>query len=269
MSKEIDLDELTRRVEPGMLVGFGGNGLSRKPMAAAAALANRLGGQIDVAAMLGGPEVDLLLGLDKIRSLHFSYVGFDRFGLSPNFRKSREGGAVRAVEYSEGTFISALTAGGQRLPFMPTRRGLGTDLLTMENSPFKTFECPISGQPLVAVPALIPDVAIIHVNVADRFGNGVIYGDPLSDTLMARAAKSVILTAEELIDEVPRGHPQSRANVISRMWVDAVCHVPGGARPTSIYPNYTADAEVLLSYLDLAKDQEWLREFAEKLGAPS
>jgi glutaconate CoA-transferase, subunit A len=217
--------------------------------------------------MLGGPEVDVLLGMKKVRSLHFAYVGFDRFGLAPNFRRARESGAVRAVEYSEGTFISALQAAGQRVPFMPTRRGLGTALLTMENSPFRIFDCPLTGEKLVAVPALVPDLAIIHVNLADREGNGIIYGDPFVDPLLARAAKTVILTADRVVDQVPTGQPASRSLLISRMWVQGVCEAPGGARFTELYPDYTADAPGIVEYLAKASDQSWLSEFVARTQA--
>src|SRR5882724_11397923 len=246
MDKRISLDELVAAVPDGGMVAFGGNGLRRKPMAAAKAIATSSRASIDVAVMLGGPEVDLLVGLGKVRNLHFAYVGFDRFGLAPNFRAARERGALAIVEYSEGTILSAFDAGAQLLPFMPTRRGLGTDLLTMASSPFKTFPCPITGEALVAVPALAPDLAIIHVNEADRAGNGVIYGDPFIDPLVARSARKVFLTAERVVDAVPRGQPENRATLISRLWIDGVCELPGGARLTGLFPEYLPDAPAIV-----------------------
>jgi glutaconate CoA-transferase subunit A len=263
MDKMISLSELTSHIKPGMMIGLGGNGLSRKPMAAAKAIAGSLVTDLDLAVMLGGPETDLLIGMQKVRSLHFAYVGFDRFGMAPNFRKARQESKIRAVEYSEGTFISALSAAAQRVPFMPTRRGLGTDLLTFDNSPFKVFTCPISGERLVAVPALMPDIAIIHVNVADKAGNGLIFGDPLIDPILARAAKAVYLTAERVIDAVPRGQPQSRATLISRLWVNGVCEVPRGGAFTGVFPDYSADGVAVLDYLAHARDQHWLSAFAK------
>lgn len=264
MNKRMTLEEMVGAIRPGSMVAFGGSGLQRKPMAAAKAMARMLPETVDLAVMLGGPEVDLLIGAGKVRKLHFAYVGFDRFGMAPNFRKAREKGEIHAVEYSEGTILSAFDAAAQLLPFMPSRRAQGTALLTMENSPFRLFDCPISGETLVAVPALAPDVLFLHVNEADASGYGVILGDPFIDPLLARAAKRVFLTCDRLVDSVPQ--PASRAALVSRMWVDGVCEVPRGAAPTGMFPSYTPDARTIVEYQERATDKEWLSSFITEKG---
>ena len=135
MTKTITLAKALAAVAPGSSVAFGGGGIQRKPMAAARALAAADVGDLTVVAMLGGPDVDLLIGAGKVRELQFAFVGFDAFGLAPHFRKARESGSISVVEYSEATIIAAFEAGamdrgavhrtGRRhFPFCVKRLGL-------------------------------------------------------------------------------------------------------------------------------------------------
>src|SRR5207302_487947 len=124
---------------------------------------------------VGGPEVDLLIGTDKVAEAIYAFVGFEVMGLAPHFRRARQEGSIRFQEWTEFTVMAGLDAAIKRVPFLPTHTGLGTDLLRV-NSAFRTIQDPFEGQTLLAVPALRPDVALIHVNLADPQGNGSSWG---------------------------------------------------------------------------------------------
>lgn len=238
-------------------LAIGGGGLQRKPMAAVRALARSAVEGLHLIDFLGGPDVDALVGTGKVRRLTFAFVGFDAFGLAPNFRKARESGALEIVEWSEATFLAGLEAGGKRLPFLPTRFGLGTGIVDTPTSPFRTFPCPLTGETLLAVPAINPDVAVIHVNAADRAGNAVILSDCFADPLLVRAARRVYLTAERIVEDI-RAEQVARATFISRLWVHGVIEAPGGGGFTAVFPDYPIDLPAMLDYQAKATDGAWL-----------
>lgn len=257
MDKRLSLKEFIGEIKSGSSVAFGGGGIQRKPMAAATEIARSSLDSISVVSFLGGPEVDLLLGMEKVKDLTFAFVGFDMFGLAPNFRRRRESGSLPIVEYSEGTMLAAFEAAAKCLPFIPTRFGLDTDLLTVRTSPFKTFACPFSGETLLAVPALSPEIAIIHVNEADRSGNAIVHGDAYGDSLLARAAKRTFVTAERIVDELPTDQSR-RSTFISRLWIEGVMEAPGGAGMTALFPDYPVNVPNVLEYMKKATDASWL-----------
>ena len=262
VSKRIGLEEMVASVGKDEMIAFGGGGIQRKPVAAAAAIARSGLSDLEVASFLGGPEVDLLIGLGKVRRLHFAFVGFDAFGLAPNFRAARQRGDIEIVEYSEGLMMAAYEAAAKRLPFLPSRFGLGTDLLNTATSPFRQFACPLSGEQLLAVPALSPDFAIVHVNEADEMGNALIHSDAFADLLLVQAAKRVVLTAERIVDEIP-GERRARSTFISRLWVDHVVETPRGGGFSAVFPDYRFDLPGLLDYQKNATDAAWLSRHVE------
>ena len=269
MNKVTTLDALVERASAAASVAFGGGGIVRKPMAAAAAIALADLRPRRLYALLGGPEVDLLVGLAKVSDLTFAYVGLDAVGLAPNFRRARERGALPVTESSEYLFLAGLEASARGVPFLPTRSGLGTDVLTRPNSPYVTFSCPLTGQTLVAAPAIRPDLAVIHVNVADVRGNCVVYGEIFADALLARAAASVFVTAESVVEALPPLDGRPAGAYIPRLLVDGVIEAPRGAGFTGMYPDYPVDRDAAEAYRDHATDYDWLADFAGSLAAPT
>jgi len=176
MNKVVTADDVVGEIRDGATIAIGGSSLSRKPMALVRALARSDRRNLRLIVNVGGPEVDLLIGTGKIAEVIFAFVGFEVMGLAPHFRRARQDGSVRFQEWTEFTVMAGLDATIKRVPFLPTHAGLGTDLLRV-NAAFRTFQDPFEGQTLLAVPALRPDVALIHVNLADPQGNGVILGD--------------------------------------------------------------------------------------------
>ena len=263
MSKVVSIADAVSAISSGQSIGFGGGGLQRKPMALARAIAASALTELNVCSLLGGPEVDLLLGVHKIKQLQFAFVGFDALGLAPHFRHARESGSIRAVEYSEGMMLTALEAAAKKLPFLPTRFGSKTDLMNVPTSPFREFPCPFTGEHLVAVPAITPDVAFIHANVVDRSGNAVIFGDAYVDPLLVRAARKTFVTAERVVDDI-RQHTPPRSTFISRLWVEGVIDAPNGGGFTAVYPDYPFNLPELLEYQKRATDDAWFNEFVRR-----
>ena len=207
--------------------------------------------------------------MGKAKKIVYSSVGFDQVGLAPNFRRLRQQGAIEAIEHSEYLMILALDAAVKRLPFLPTHAGLGTDLLKI-NPTYKVFDCPITGQKLVAVPPLNIDVALIHVNYADTSGYGQIVGDTFVDALAVKAAKKVFISAEKIVstEDVRRKHHLTN---ILRLFVNGVVEAPYGAHPTSCNPHYPLDLAHMGEYAAATKDEEGFQKYLEKyvLGAAS
>ena len=229
-------DILAEAVPPGALVACGGGELQRKPMAALRELVALGLGDLRVATMLGSADVELLLGSGAVTEVHSAGVALE--GLAPRWREARQTGAPTVVEWSEGTFAAALQAATLGLDSMPWPAGLGTDLPTI-NPWLKEATDPHTGRAVLAVRALVPDVALIHVNGIDAEGNAYVDGDLVADELLVRASKRVVLTYERVVESDP-----GRAG-ISHLWIDDAVQAVGGARPTGCTPDYEHDSEGL------------------------
>ncbi len=187
-------------------------------------------------------------------------VGLEARGLSPHARRVMESGTVKCVEWSNYTLALRYTAAAMGVPFVPARSLLGTD--TLAHCPAKTIECPFTGEKLVAIPALYPDVAAIHVHEADRYGNCRFSGTSVADFDLARAAKRVIITCERLVphDEMRR---EPHRTQIPFLCVDAVCEVPFGSYPGNMPGEYFSDEEHLKLWLDVEKDPAAFAQFLD------
>ncbi|HLW47533.1 MAG TPA: CoA-transferase [bacterium] len=262
MSKVLTTADVVARIPDGALVAIGGSSLSRKPMALVRALARSDRRDLRLIVNVGGPEVDLLIGTGKVAEVLYAFVGFEVMGLAPHFRRARQDGSVRFQEWSEFTIMAGLDATIKHVPFLPTRSGLGTDLLKV-NHAFKTFQDPFNGETLVAVPALRPDVALLHVNLADPQGNGVVLGDGHMDALCAKAAAQTFLSAEQIL--LPeRLQTYGRDVHIFRTVVTGVVEARWGAHFTGCAPDYRADLNHVREYLAAARDRTSWSEYLEK-----
>ncbi|MBA4188203.1 MAG: CoA transferase subunit A [Planctomycetaceae bacterium] len=187
-------------------------------------------------------------------------VGVEARGLSPHCRRVMESGTVQCVEWSNYTLALRYTAAAMGVPFLPAHSMLGTD--TFSHSPAKEIECPFTGEKLVAVPALYPDVAAIHVHEADRYGNCRFTGTSVADIDLARAAKRLIITCERLVphDEMRR---EPHRTQIPFLCVDAVCEVPYGSYPGNMPGEYFSDEDHLRLWLDVERDTAAFGQFLE------
>jgi glutaconate CoA-transferase subunit A len=175
-------------------------------------------------------------------------------GSGYNFRRAVESGVLRVEDHSNLTLAMALKASAWGLPFLPVRTALGSDLFTT-NSGLKRFSCPFSGEPLAAVAAIQPDVAIIHVQRADEYGNAHSWGNLGVSRDACLAARRVILTAEEIVPpEVITSDPNRVITPGFR--VSAVVHVPWGGHPSPVPGYYNRDHQAFIGYRDESKTAE-------------
>jgi glutaconate CoA-transferase subunit A len=173
--------------------------------------------------------------------------------LSPHARRVLQSGTVQCTEWTNFTLAVRIKAASMGVPFLPARSMLGTD--TYARSAAKRIECPFTGEALLAVPALFPDVAAIHVHEADRYGNCRLRGTTVADLELARAAKRLIITCERLIphDEIRR---DPTLTAIPYFCVDAVCEVPFGSYPGNMPYEYFSDEDHLRTWLEVEEDAD-------------
>jgi glutaconate CoA-transferase, subunit A len=255
-------DEIAALVEPGMTVGIGGWGSRRKPMALVRAVARS--GVTDLTVVsFGGPDVGLLIAAGCVRRVVCGFVSLDSIPLEPHFRQARQAGTVELTELDEGMLHWGLLAAAQRLPFLPMRAGLGSDVLRV-NPGLRTVRSPYpDAEELVAVPALALDVALVHLNRADAAGNGQYLGpDPYFDDLFCLAARRAYVSCEQIVATarlLDAGPPQSL--LLNRAMVHGVAQTPHGAHFTSCVPDYGRDEAFQKRYAAAAADPRAWAEF--------
>lgn len=261
MPKLMTLQDAAARVTDGMTIAVGGNLLHRGPFALVREIARQGTRGLEIIKTAGGYDVDLLASAGCLRAASLGFVGFENeFGLAPGYRRAVESGAVEAREHACYTVIQGLRAAAYGLPFMPAAGFTGSDLPAARG--FRSVTDPYSGATVLAIPPLRPDVALIHVPEADGEGNGRMYGSQFEDALMARAAGTVILTAERIVDRAEL-EQRPELTVIPGFLVSAVVHTPGGAWPGSCHPLYDYDAEAVTAYLKAAANPARLRTYLD------
>jgi acyl CoA:acetate/3-ketoacid CoA transferase alpha subunit len=265
MDKRTTATAVVAELRDGMTLGIGGWGSRRKPMALVREILRSPVKDLTVVSY-GGPDVGLLCAAGKVRKLVYGFVSLDSIPLDPHFRKARETGAIEAVEYDEGMFQLGLYAASIRLPFLPTRAGLGSDVVRL-NPALKTVRSPYEdGEELVAMPALPLDVAIVHQNRADARGNAQYLGPDLYfDDLFLGAAKRRFVSCEEIVETRDFAKFGSLHTLrIHRGMVDGVVEAPGGAHFTECPPDYGRDEAFQREYAAAAKGEEAWAAFRER-----
>jgi glutaconate CoA-transferase subunit A len=247
----MEMADAVALVADGASLGLGGVLLRRKPMALVAALADAGRRDLRVYCFLASMDVELLVARGAVAETHTGYVGFEQLGFAPAYGAATADGRVRALEYSELLFVAGLRAAGSGVPFLPIRGAIGSDIVPELG--LKPVTCPYTGEELLAAPAIRPDVAVIHAEVADAQGNvaapstrDFLYD---ADAALARAADRVVVTAERIVGtEELRGGDA----LLFSFEVDAVVHAPRGAWPTAVPGLYGADVEAVRAYLAAA-----------------
>ena len=257
-------EEAVGRIRSGMTVGIGGWGSRRKPMALVRALLRSDVTDLTVVSF-GGPDVGLLAAAGKIRRLVAAFATLDSIPLEPHFRAARERGGIELTELDEAMMMWGLTAAVHRLPFLPVRAGLGSDVMTV-NPGLRTVRSPYEdGEELVAVPALRLDVALVHLNRADARGNGQCLGpDPYFDDRFCEAAAEAYLSCERVVATAEFAAGGPRTLLVRRHAVTGVIEAPGGAHFTSCAPDYGRDEAFQTAYAKAAADPGAWREFTER-----
>ena len=248
IDKRMAVADIVASLESGMTIGIGGWGGRRKPMTLIREILRSDLTDLTIAAY-GGCDVGMLASAGKIKKLIFGFVSLDSVPMDEHFRRARAAGGFEVMEIDEGMFQLGLKAAAQRLPFLPCRAGLGTDVLTY-NPEIKLIKDPYTGESLVAMPALKLDVALCHVSEADEWGNSYSGGpDQFFDEWFCRAADRAYLTAEKIVDTSAFDDDLKISRMrIERNVVTGVAHAPFGAHPTSSAPDYGMDIKHFKAY---------------------
>lgn len=254
-------DEAVAELRSGMTIGIGGWASRRKPMSLVRALLRSSAADLTVVTY-GGPDVGLLCAAGRVRKLVFGFVSLDTVPLEPHFRAARQAGTIpEVVELDEGMLQWGLYAASLRLPFLPTRSGLGSDVMSVNGGLLRTVRSPYDdAEELVAMPALALDAAFVHLNRADAGGNAQFLGPDLYfDDLFLSAAspgrrfvscERVVATADLLTEG------SFHTLRVNRSMVDGVIEAPGGAHFTSCEPDYPRDEEFQKAYAAAAGDDD-------------
>ena len=221
-------------IPPGATVAVGGTGLNRKPMALLKGIVAAGVRGLNIVSFLGSVDVEYLLVSGAVAELHSAGVSLDGFGLAPAFRAARQQQSVRFIEWSEASMVAAVGATAHGLPSMPCSTGPGSDVVK-HNPSLGVYKDPPTGIPTVFATALAIDIALIHAPAADARGNIYVDGDLGLDGLLARAAKTTIVSFERQATADP---PLA---AISRLWIDAVVPAVGGSWPTECHPDSLVD----------------------------
>jgi glutaconate CoA-transferase, subunit A len=281
--KVMSLETAVRRfVADGCHLSIGGFTINRNPMAAVYEIIRRRKRGLHLYAHSNGQGVDELIGGGCVDRLEIAYGGNGRFAPTcVRFRLAVEAGELAVEDYSNYQMALRFAAGAMGVPFLPVRSGLGTDIvarwgfgpevrradprlpdhkLCVIDNPFGQWS---QASKLVLVPAINPDVTIIHAQCADRSGTVRIHGLTFADVEQAKAARRVIVTCEEVVDDDRlRGNPG--ANQLPFFCVDAVVHLPMGAYPTACYGFYDYDPAYLNTYRDQARDETLYQSYLDR-----
>jgi glutaconate CoA-transferase, subunit A len=261
--KVMTTDEVAGELRSGMTIGIGGWGSRRKPMALVRAILRSGVADLTVVSY-GGPDIGLLVAAGRVRRVVTGFVTLDTIPLEPHFRLARQNGTVELTELDEGMVHWGLLAAAHRLPFLPIRAGLASDVPRV-NPDLRTVRSPYpDGEELIAMPPLRLDAALIHLNRADAGGNAQYLGpDPYFDDLFCQAAARSFVSCEQIVPtgELLAGAPV-QSLLLNRSMVDGVVEVPGGAHFTSCVPDYPRDEAFQAEYARSAGSQETWERFA-------
>jgi 3-oxoacid CoA-transferase subunit A/glutaconate CoA-transferase subunit A len=262
--KRMDVgDAVSRFVSDGNYLAMGGFGHVRISMAAIYEIIRQRKRNLTLGGKTAVHDCDLLVSSGCVSRVEVAYCfGHELRGLSPASRRMVEQGQVKAVtETSNAGFQWRFKAAAMGVPFLPARVLLGTETLTKSSS--MVARDPYSGKLVVLTPACYPDIAFIHVHRCDKYGNSQIDGVTIMDCDLARAARRLVITTEEIVeDDIIRGEPSR--TVIPFYCVDAVVKVPYGSHPGTMPLLYYSDEEHMAEWLDVSKTEEGTRSYFDK-----
>ena len=248
--KRVALADAVALVADGAIVALGGGLSARLPMAIVRELIRQGRRGLHLVGSAHSIDVDMLVAAGAVRRCEESYVGFEQdVGLAPAYRRAAEEGSIEVAESCCATILAQLRAAEMGLPFLPVRGVRGSDIGRLHPE-YAEITCPFTGETLVAVPALRPDVALLHAPAGDRYGNLHLDQPYVLDERFASAARTVIATVDELTapEEVAAAGVTIPAHLVA-----AVTEVPYGAHPSSCYPRYAYDRAHLREYVTAAQ----------------
>ena len=264
--KLVSVSEALDLVRDGDEITISGMTFFRNPMMFIAAMLRAGKKDLSFVDREPGFGLDVLVAWGSLRRVRAAMATFEHYGLAPSVRRAAESRQIEYLEDTCGAIIAGLRAGAQGVGFMPVRGVAGSDLVAVHEAAgtWRLIKDPFTGEEIVAVKAITPDVAIIHVHASDEYGNAVIMGPRYEDELKIRAAKKVILTAERIVsdEELRKLTRQCGANLsATTLHTTVVVHAPEGAWPTGVYGLYQPDYKAIEEYYNVAKAgraKEWI-----------
>jgi glutaconate CoA-transferase subunit A len=253
MKKIVSCSKAVATIENGNCLAIGGNVLHRSPMGLVREVARQKKQNLKLVKTAGAHDVDVLVRAGCVESVDAGFISYEtEYGLATYYRKAAENGEIRANEHACYTVISALNAAKIGVPFMPVRGLMISDLIEV-NSYFDKVCDPFSGQEITVVKAIIPDVAIIHVNACDEEGNAIIEGPKFDDVLMSRASKRIILSTEKIISKAQIRLNQENV-AIPGFLVEAIVVMPRGSAPGDLPGKYDIEDKIIRNFLEEKDD---------------
>jgi len=252
-SKIRDIKTAVELVRDGAMVAVGGMTNYRRPVRLSLEIVNQKKRHLSLLTPSAGLESDIMIGACCADVIRTCYAGLEIFGLAPMFRRKVEAGELRMVEETETTLAAGLRATVGTLAFLPARCMSGTDLFRVRPD-IRKVTCPYTGEQLPALPAIKPDVALIHALAADQQGNAILGGNHAYDLELAQAAKTTIISTEAV---VPHEEIVKRGADIIGFDVEVVVPAKHGAYPTSCYPDYFLDGKVFVEYIKACQEDRF------------
>lgn len=261
LSKVVSLREAASSVSDGSTIAVGGLSYFGAPMSLIRELIRHKVRDLTlVTAAVTSIQADLLIAAGAVRKIFAPYVAMEELGLAPAFRRALETGAIEIMECGEAFLGYGLKAGASGSPFYVLPKSVAASGCARVNDSYKSLRDPFTGDEVTCVPAIRPDVALLHVPVADQYGNLQVSLLPFMDGLLARASKRVIATSEELTEQIVahEGMPS--------FLTEAVVPLSGGARPTASAGRYGIDRKEIKRYLSACKSEATLSEYLAEFG---
>jgi glutaconate CoA-transferase subunit A len=261
MKKTMNIEQAVELVPDGCTLALGGLSMNSSPMAFVRELIRQGKKDLTLVAIVNGMAVDWLVAAGCVSKVISGLVSFEGMGLAPNFRHAVESGTVALEEYSEYLLIARLRAAATNVPFIPTKAGLGTDVIGLHPETTRLEVDPVTGEAYVACTPLPVDVAVVHAHAADELGNVRVEPKLLwMDNEIVNAAAKTIVTVESIVPHssfVAEPHRTTWPRFIT----DAVVETRWGAYPTSCFPKYGHDKAFFSAYSSAAGDPESFRAF--------
>ena len=260
-SKVISLREAGASVSDGSTVAVGGLSYFGAPMSLVRELIRQQVRDLTlITAAVTSIQADLLIAAGAVRKIIAPYVAMEELGLAPAFRRAAESGTLEIVECGEAFLGYGLKAAASGAPFYAMPKRIAASDCARVNDLYKVIRDPFTGDETICVPAIRPDVALLHVPAADHFGNLRRSALPFMDALLARAAKRVLVSADQIVDSIPA------AEAFPAFQVEAVVGMRGAARPTASAHEYTVDRKEIKRYIAACKSEATLKEYLAEIG---
>jgi len=271
VSKLLSLSEAINRFVPdGSSIALGLAQETLIPFAAGHELIRQNKKHLTLIGPISDILFDQIIGAGCVRKIRAAWVGNVITGSSYNFRRGVENGTLEMEDHSNLTVAMALRAGAMGVSFMPARTALGSDLFKT-NTSLKTMTCPFSGDTLNAVRAINPDVAIVHLQRADKFGNAHAWGNLGLTRDACLASRRIIITAEDIVEPDVISRDPNRV-ITPGFRVSAVVHAPWGGHPSPVPGYYNRDHQAFIDYRNQSKTSDdyakWKKYWVDSVRSP-